>query len=203
MNTMNKLFITLEGIEGAGKSTQAKLLNDALKQKGVASVLTREPGGVETAEAIREILLHKDIDPISELLLYEAARTEHFCKIIRPALDSGKTVVCDRFIDASIAYQGYGRGIDIKMVEELNKIATFGVKPDLTFVVDIPAEMAFERLKQRGLAPDRFERLDVEFYKRVRKGYLDLNIKEPKRVVVVDGTKSVEEVHKAIMEKIK
>ncbi len=199
---MKHTFITLEGIEGAGKSTQAKLLTEALKQKGFNTTLTREPGGIETSEAIRAILLHKDIEPVSELLLYEAARAEHFCKVIKPALDSGKVVICDRFADASIAYQGYGRGLDIKMVEELNRIATFGKIPDLTFIVDIPAQLAFERLKQRGNAPDRFERLDIKFFERVRKGYLDLNVKYPKRVIVVDGTKSIEEVHKAILEKI-
>jgi len=199
---MKHTFITLEGIEGAGKSTQANLLAETLKQKGFQTVLTREPGGIETAEAIRAILLHKDIEPVSELLLYEAARAEHFCKVIKPALDSGKTVVCDRFADASIAYQGYGRGLDVKMIEELNHIATFGTMPDLTIIVDITAQRAFERLKQRGNAPDRFERLDVKFFERVRKGYLDLAINQPKRVVVVDGAKSVEEVHKAILEKI-
>lgn len=198
---MKHTFITLEGIEGAGKSTQAKLLTEALNQKGFNTTLTREPGGIETSEAIRAILLHKDIEPVSELLLYEAARAEHFCKVIKPALDSGKIVVCDRFADASIAYQGYGRGLDIKMVEELNKIATFGKMPDLTIIVDIPAQLAFERLKQRGNAPDRFERLDIKFFERVRTGYLDLNVKYPKRVVVVDGTKSIEEVHRAILEK--
>ena len=200
---MKGTFITLEGIEGSGKTTQAKLLTDALKQKGVNAISTREPGGIETAEAIRQIVLHKDVEPITELLLYEASRSEHFCKIIRPALNSGKTVICDRFTDASIAYQGYGRGLDVKLVEELNRIATFGVEPDLTFIFDIPAQMAFERLKQRGHALDRFERLDVKFYEKVRKGYLDLSVKYPKRIVVVDGTKSVENIHKAVMEKIK
>jgi len=199
---MENTFITLEGIEGAGKSTQAKLLTEVLKQKGFKVTLTREPGGIETAEAIRTILLHKDIEPISELLLYEGARAEHFCKIIKPALASGNVVICDRFADASVAYQGYGRGLDVKMIEELNRIATFGTVPDLTFVVDIPAEMAFERLKQRGHEPDRFERLDANFFERVRKGYLDLSIKYPKRVLIIDGTKSIEQVHKAILEKI-
>ena len=200
---MKGKFITLEGIEGAGKTTQAKLLTDALKQKGINAIATREPGGIETAEAIRQIVLHKDVEPITELLLYEASRAEHFCKIIRPALNSGKTVICDRFADASVAYQGYGRGLDIKLIDELNRIATFGTEPDLTFVFDIPAQMTFERLKQRGHALDRFERLDVKFYEKVRKGYLDLSVKYPKRVFIIDGTKSVEDIHKAVMGKIK
>ena len=200
---MKGTFITLEGIEGAGKTTQAKLITDALKQKGINAIATREPGGIETAEAIRQIVLHKDIEPITELLLYEASRAEHFCKIIRPALNSGKTVICDRFTDASIAYQGYGRGLNIKLVEELNKIATFGVEPDFTFIFDIPAQMAFERLKQRGHTLDRFEKLDVKFYENVRQGYMDQSIKYPKRVIVVDGTKSIEDIHRAVMEKIK
>lgn len=199
---MKRAFITLEGIEGAGKTTQAKLLVDALKKKGINAILTREPGGVGTAEAIRQILLHIDVDPVSELLLYEAARTEHFCKVIRPALESGKTVICDRFIDASVAYQGYGRGLDVKLIEELNRVATFGTEPDITFIVDIPAELAYKRLKQRGQAPDRFERLDVKFFENVRQGYLDQSIKYPKRVIVVDGTKAIDEVHKIILEKI-
>lgn len=200
---MKSTFITLEGIEGAGKTTQAKLLTDALKQKGINAIATREPGGIETAEAIRQIVLHKDVEPITELLLYEASRAEHFCKIIRPALNSGKTVICDRFTDASVAYQGYGRGLDIKLIEELNRIATFGVEPDLTFVFDIPAQMTFERLKQRGHALDRFERLDIKFYEKVRKGYLDLSVKYPKRVIIIDGTKGVQDIHKAVMERIK
>ncbi len=200
---MKATFITLEGIEGAGKTTQAKLLTQALKQKGINAITTREPGGIEAAESIRQILLHKDIEPITELLLYEASRAEHFCKIIKPALDSGKTVICDRFIDASVAYQGYGRGLDIKLINDLNRIATFGVEPDLTFVFDIPAQMAFERLKQRGNVLDRFERLDVKFYEKVRQGYMDLSIKYPKRVIVLDGTKDVEQIHKTVMEKIK
>jgi dTMP kinase len=200
---MKGTFITLEGIEGAGKTTQAKLIVEALKQKGINAIATREPGGIETAEAIRQIVLHKDVEPITELLLYEASRAEHFCKVIRPALNSGKTVICDRFTDASIAYQGYGRGLDIKLVEELNRIATFGVEPDLTFVFDIPAQMSFERLKQRGHVLDRFEKLDVKFYEKVRKGYMDLSVKYPKRVIVIDGTQSVEDIHKAVMEKIK
>jgi len=199
---MKRAFITLEGIEGAGKTTQAKLLVEALKKQGLDAILTREPGGLNSAEAIREILLHKDIEPISELLLYEAARAEHFCKVIKPALDKGKTVVCDRFIDASIAYQGYGRGLDIKLIESLNNVATLGTLPDMTFIIDIPAELAFERLQKRGQAPDRFERLDVKFFEKVRKGYLDQSVKYPKRVIVVDGTQSIDEIQKVILGKI-
>jgi dTMP kinase len=178
------------------------MLFDALKQKGIKTILTREPGGVETAEAIRNILLNNEVNPTSELLLYEAARSEHFCKIIKPAIDQNTVVICDRFTDSAVAYQGYGRGLDVKLIEDLNMVASFGKEPDITFIVDIPAELAFERLKQRGNAPDRFEKLDVNFYKRVRTGFLDQNKKYPQRVVIIDGTKGIEEVHKQILGKI-
>ena len=200
---MKNRFITLEGIEGVGKSTHIKMLEAYLINEGTKCVVTREPGGVPSAETIRNILLHEEISPITELLLYEAARSEHFEKVIEPSLKNGATVICDRFTDATIAYQGYGRGLDTKLIEELNKLATKGIEPDLTFFIDIPVKLAFERLKQRGTKPDRFEKLDHSFYEKVRKGYLEQSRKYPKRFVVIDGSGDIEATHKAIVSNFK
>ncbi|MEI6080169.1 MAG: dTMP kinase [bacterium] len=200
---MNRhLFITMEGIEGVGKTTQVNLLYDFLKKKGLDIVLTREPGGLPISEAIRNILLHKDMSPMTELLLYEAARAEHFDRIISPALDKGQTVLCDRFTDASVAYQGYGRGLDLKLIDQLNSIATRNVQPDLTFVIDLPVDLAFKRLGTRGTTPDRFEKLSHDFYEKVRNGYIEQSKKYPKRVFMIDANKTPEEIHKDIVSKI-
>ncbi len=201
---MNKnLFITIEGIEGVGKTTQIKLLEAYLKGKGISFISTREPGGTQVCEKIRNILLHDEMDPVTELMLYEAARAEHFSTVIEPALKDNRTVICDRFADASIAYQGYGRGVDIKLIETLNEIATKQTKPDLTIVLDMDLDQASERLRKRGTEPDKFERLDKEFYKKVRKGYLDLAVKEPERVKIINSLQSIEKVHQDIVSVIK
>ncbi len=192
----------MEGIEGVGKTTQVNLLYDFLKKKGLDIVLTREPGGLPISEAIRNILLHKDMSPMTELLLYEAARAEHFDRIISPALDKGQTVLCDRFTDASVAYQGYGRGLDLKLIDQLNSIATRNVQPDLTFVIDLPVDLAFKRLGTRGTTPDRFEKLSHDFYEKVRNGYIEQSKKYPKRVFMIDANKTPEEIHKDIVSKI-
>ncbi|MFH1223930.1 MAG: dTMP kinase [Pseudomonadota bacterium] len=200
---MKSLFITIEGIEGVGKTTQLKLLEKYLTEQKIKHISTREPGGVPFAETMRKVLLHEEIAPMTELLLYEAARSEHFEKIVQPALQRGNVVICDRFIDATIAYQGYGRGIDTELIDTLNRIATSGRKPDVTFFIDIPVKMAFERLKQRGTEPDKFEKLSHDFYERVRSGYLTIHKKEPNRVIVIDGSGSPEATHKLITDKIK
>lgn len=195
-------FITFEGIEGVGKSTQVRLLCDLFKQQNIDFLSTREPGGLPVAESIRNLLLHKDMSPITELLLYEAARAEHFEKIILPALNKGQSVICDRFADASVAYQGYGRGLDVKLIEELNKIATKNTEPDYTFIIDLPVNLAFERLSKRGTAPDRFEKLSHDFYEKVRNGYIEQSKKYPKRVKIIDADRTPEQIHKDIVSKI-
>ena len=192
----------MEGIEGVGKTTQINLLYESLKKKGLDIVLTREPGGLPISEAIRSILLHKDMSPMTELLLYEAARAEHFDRIISPALDKGQTVLCDRFTDASVAYQGYGRGLDLKLIDQLNSIATRNVQPNLTFVIDLPVDLAFKRLGTRGTTPDRFEKLSHDFYEKVRNGYIEQSKKYPKRVFMIDADRTPEEIHRDIVSKI-
>lgn len=194
----SSIFITFEGIEGSGKTTQAKLLKDFLETQGHEVVLTREPGGPPISEKIRGILLdnaNPEMEAMTELLLYEASRYQHVKEVIRPALANGKMVICDRFADASTAYQGYGRGIDIKKVESLNFIATEGILPDLTFLLDVPCELGLRRL---GRTPDRIETETIEFHERVRGGYLEIARSEPERIKVVDGLQSIDRIFESI-----
>jgi len=187
------IFITLEGIEGSGKSTQAELLKEFLVGIGFKVVLTREPGGSPIGEKVRGILLDRSncgMEPMTELLLYEASRYQHVTEVIRPALEQGKVVICDRFFDASTAYQGYGRGIEIDTVNRLNLIATNGLKADLTIVLDLPVEIGLKRI---GSQLDRIEGERAEFHERVRRGYLEIAEDEPERVKVVDGSGSIED----------
>ncbi len=193
------MFITVEGIEGVGKTTQIKLLEEYLRNKQIDFVSTREPGGTKVCEKIREILLHDEMGSLTELLLYESARAEHFETVIEVAIKNKQTVICDRFYDATVAYQGYGRGLDIKLIDTLNNIATKNTRPDLTIILDMDVEDAFERLKQRGSALDRFEKLDKVFYQKVRTGYLDLAKKDPKRVKLVNAKQSVQKMHEDIV----
>jgi dTMP kinase len=186
-------FITFEGIEGSGKSTQAGLLKTFLEDQGLEVLVTREPGGSPIGEQIRRILLdpgNHGMVPLAELLLYEASRCQHVEAVIRPALEDGKMVICDRFFDASTAYQGHARGLEIKMVGELNLIATGGRKPDLTIVLDLPVDMGIKRL---GRKLDRIEREAVAFHERVRQGYLRIAEVEPDRVKVVDAARSADD----------
>lgn len=199
------IFITLEGMEGSGKTTQAELLRDLLVRNGHKVVVTREPGGSPIGEKIREILLdrsNKEMAALTELLLYEASRCQHVYEVIRPALEAGKVVICDRFYDASTAYQGYARGIDIETVKNLNLVATEGQKADLTIVLDLPVADGLRRLGQNL---DRIEGETIEFHEKVRQGYLDLARSEPGRFMVIDATGSVESTFdkvKTIVEKI-
>ena len=188
-------FITFEGVEGSGKTTQMKRLKKYLARRGVPCVCTREPGGTRIGEAIRKILLnryHCEMDPLSELFLYEAARTQHVMEVIKPLMKRKRVVIlCDRFRDASVAYQGYGRGIDQKWVEKLNREASHGIKPDLTFLLDCPSDMGLKRAlerdqQKRSSQEDRFEREKIQFHLRVRKGYLALAKREPRRIKVID-----------------
>jgi dTMP kinase len=186
-------FITFEGIEGCGKSTQADLVREFLEGRGFSVLVTREPGGSPIGEQIRRILLepaNHGMVALTELLLYEASRCQHVEAVIRPALDAGKVVICDRFFDASTAYQGYGRGLDIAMVGRLNLVATGSRKPDLTIVLDLPVDVGLKRL---GKKLDRIEREAVEFHQRVRKGYLRIARDEPGRVKVVNAAGSIDD----------
>jgi len=199
---MRARFITFEGIEGSGKSTAASAVRASLERAGVRTLLTREPGGTKLSEEIREILLDASRGPIdsrTELLLYEASRAQLVAQVIRPALESGITVLCDRFMDASVAYQGWGRGLGEELVDELNAFAVGECVPERTFLLDLPVEAGFSRGPERresdGVrAKDRLEREDRSFHDRVREGYLRLARRHAGRVVVIDATAPLETV---------
>ena len=177
-------FITFEGSEGCGKSTQSEMLFSHLKAKGAKIVYLREPGGVKLSEMIREILLNPKsrISPAAETLLYMAARAQVVEEIIKPALNAGKIVVCDRFLDSTIAYQGYGLGIDIKLIKSIGNFATQGIKPDLTIFLDLAVKSG---LKHRHNCKDRIEQRSVGYHEKVRRGYLALAKAEPQRIKIV------------------
>ncbi|MGE5242432.1 MAG: dTMP kinase [Bacteroidota bacterium] len=194
------LFITLEGGEGAGKSTNLAYARQCLERAGKTVVVTREPGGTELGERVREILLHRrdlDISAESELLLMFAARAEHLAKVIRPALTAGKTVLCDRFTDATYAYQGGGRGIPAERIAAIEGWVQGSLRPDLTLVFDLPVEAGRARAGQRS-DPDRFELESNEFFTRVRATYLARAAREPGRVRVVDASQNLEQVQRQI-----
>jgi len=193
------IFIVLEGIEGVGKTTQIHLLEAYFKAQKTEYITTREPGGLEVSEAIRKIILNKEMSPITELLLYEAARSEHMDKIIKPALKNGKTVICDRFALASVAYQGYGRGLDLDLINTLNTIATQNIEPDITIILDIEVADGFKRVNARGNEQDRIEKSGNEFFSRVRNGYLETAKKYPDKIKVVSAYSSIEDIHKQII----
>jgi dTMP kinase len=185
-----EMFITFEGLEAAGKSTLIAALNDDLRSRGENVLVTREPGGTAFGDRIRQIWLDpasEGIDPLAEALLISAVRAQHVAEVIAPAARAGVTILCDRFFDATIAYQGFGRGLDIEVLLELSLLATSRIAPDLTFLLDIPAEISQARVAARGGA-DRFERQDLAFHRRVREGYQDLVKRFPQRFVVLDGT---------------
>ncbi|MDD3274475.1 MAG: dTMP kinase [Candidatus Omnitrophica bacterium] len=181
---MKNKFITFEGSEGCGKSTQSEMLFSYLKSKGVKAVYLREPGGVKLSEDIRRILLDPEsrISAEAETLLYMASRAQLVEEVIKPALKSGETVVCDRFLDSTIAYQGFGLGIDIGFIKLLGNFATRGIKPDLTIFLDLPVEKG---LKHRDNRKDRIEQRPVSYHEKVRRGYLKLAEEEPARIRVV------------------
>lgn len=182
------LLITFEGIEGSGKSTQIKALATWLKKKGFPLLVTREPGGTPLADRIRTHLLdarNHGISPRAELFLYEVARRDHVMEVIRPALLRGETVLCDRFTDATLAYQGFGRKIPIRLVQFLNEVATGGLKPDLTFLMDLPPKKGIDRARRRNKQLDRLESEAIDFHQRVRRGYLTLARKEKRRFRII------------------
>jgi len=197
---MKGRFISLEGIEGTGKSTQAKLLSDYLKEKGFEVVLTEEPGGTQIGLRIRELLLsveHKGMTAVTELLLYNASRSQHIREIIVPAISSGAIVITDRFTDSTIAYQGFGRGIDLRLINSIDLIATERLRPDITILLDLDAEVGLKRNKGINKT-DRLELEDLEFHQRVRNGYHNLAEKEPERIKLIDASAGIQEIHSRI-----
>lgn len=204
---MKGKFITFEGIEGSGKTTQIRLLSDVLRGDGLDIVLTREPGGTTIGERIRSVLLdstHKSMAPIAELLLYAAARNQHVEEVILPAVEAGKIILCDRYADATTAYQGAARELDPSILKDVHRIATEGLWPDLTVLLDLPASEGLGRARDRNrksaeaAREDRFEREALDFHERVRAGYLAIAKEEPNRCRVVDATGDVEELHSKI-----
>jgi dTMP kinase len=202
------MFITFEGIEGSGKSTQIARLIPVLESKGHECLATREPGATKIGERIRAILLdadHTAILPITELLLYEADRAQHVREVIEPALEANKVVVSDRFFDATTVYQGYARGFNLKLIQDIHVMVLGYLKPDITLVLDLPVELglkrAWQRIRNRDAGPreDRFEKEALAFHDKVRRGYLTLAALEPKRFRVVDASRDPQAVHDDIL----
>lgn len=192
------LFITFEGCDGCGKTTQINLLKDFFEKNKREVILTREPGAKGLGEKLREILLNYNgkVSDRCEEFLFLADRAQNIDEVIKPALSAGKIVLCDRHTDSTIAYQGYGRGLDIQRLKDLNNIATGGLKPDLTFIFDIDIQTSMARV---GKNKDRMESAGMEFHKRVRQGYLELAKEDPDRIKVISALKTVEEIHQEIL----
>jgi dTMP kinase len=199
------MFITLEGPDGSGKSTQALLLIRFLKKAGYQVLHTREPGGDRVAESIRRLLLspRNKIVPETELFLYWASRAQHVQQIINPALARGVIVVCERFSDATVAYQGYGRGIDLKLIKSMNKLAADGLTPDLTFLLDIQPAKGLKKVLEAKGVKDRFELEKLSFHQRVRRGYLAIAAQEPRRVIKISGSGTIDQIHRHMVLAVK
>ncbi len=195
-------FITVEGMDGAGKSTHIPVIAEHLRRRGHDVLVTREPGGTPLAEKFRGILLSEAMDPATETLLMFAARSDHVARVIRPALEAGRWVVCDRFTDATIAYQGAGKGVSRSFINALAEGAHPGLSPDCTLIFDCPWPTARERLAITGRALDRFEREDQAFFERVRAGYLSLAATEPRRIRLIDASGAPTTVEKLVYEAI-
>jgi dTMP kinase len=199
------LFITLEGVEGSGKSTQAARLGDALRRAHRSVTVTHEPGGTRAGQAIRSIFLDPavSLEVAAELLLVLADRAQHVREKLRPRLAAGEIVISDRYSDSTIAYQGYGRGFDLTLLGDLNRLASDAIKPDLTLVLDLPIETGLERTRARvkgaTRGPDRFEGEALEFHRRVREGFLAIARAEPDRVLLIDAKRALEVVHQDIL----
>ena len=197
------LFITFEGAEGCGKSTQARALWQRLIRRGIPAVLTHEPGGTALGNRLRYVLkrrLQDKISAMAELFLFAACRIQIINEVIRPGLEQGKVVICDRFSDSTIAYQGYGRGLNLETIEEINNLATEGIKPQLTILLDIPARKGLSRKGSRS--SDRFEAENIIFHRKVRDGYLTLAAEELERWLVIDGTLPRAEISKIVWDRV-
>jgi dTMP kinase len=200
-------FITFEGGDGVGKSTQIAVLESYLTARGYICVTTREPGGTSLGESIRRTLLESGtgpLDPSTELFLYLADRAHHIKEVVIPALAQGRVVLCDRHTDSTLAYQGYGRGIDLRMLRSFNEFATGGVRPDLTFLLDCPVQVGLSRISKRQSrseaigGPDRFEREARDFHQRVHQGFLKIAVDEPDRICVIDAARSEKDVFQSV-----
>jgi dTMP kinase len=197
-------FITFEGIEGSGKSTQVKLLHKYFLDKNIPAILTREPGGTKLAEEIRSLLVNGDVDKmdgVCEVLLNFAARRNHIEKLIKPALAKGEIVICDRFFDSTIAYQSFGQNVDLELIKKVQEAAIGGFKPDITFLIDVDVDVAFERIKNRA-ENNRYEKMDKGFHQKVRKGFLEIVKENVGRVVVIDGNLDELKIHQQIVSKL-
>ncbi|MFN3395545.1 MAG: dTMP kinase [Thermodesulfovibrionales bacterium] len=199
---MNRgIFISFEGIEGSGKTTQARLLHDYLYKKGLNPVLTEEPGGTDIGREIRKILLslgHFNMHPVTELLLYNASRSQHVNEVILPAIKSGRIVITDRFSDSTYAYQGWGRGLDRDIINRIDEISTGGVRPDITILIDVDVNVGLMRNRKANKV-DRIELEEIEFHRRVRDGYLEIARQEPNRIKIIDGSKEIEDIHRQVI----
>ncbi|MSQ05800.1 MAG: dTMP kinase [Dehalococcoidia bacterium] len=201
-------FAVFEGGDGAGKSTQARALLGRLRRRGVPALLTREPGGTTLGESVRRWLKsHRDTAPMAELLLFSAARAQLVQHVIRPALSDGVAVICDRFTASTVAYQGWGRGLDLAWIDKLNQAATGGLAPDLTILLDLPPEAALARRARSGDGPDdsradRFEAAPLEFHRKVRQGYLGLAASSPRRWLVLDAASPPQLLARQVWEKV-
>jgi dTMP kinase len=197
-------FITFEGIEGSGKSTQTNLLYQYFLDRKTPAALTREPGGTKVAEEIRNILINGEIDKmdgICETLLNFTARRHHIENFIKPALDLKKTIICDRFFDSTVAYQGFGQNIDLKIIENIQRLAIGDFKPDITFLIDVDVSVAFERIKARA-ENNRYEKMDKNFHQKVKKGFLQIAKDNSNRVVIINGSRDVKEIHQEILSRL-
>lgn len=199
------IFITMEGPDGSGKSTQIALLKEYLESEGYNVLITREPGGTIISEAIRGIILNKDyteMSPVTEMLLYASARAQLIAEVVGPELDKGNAVISDRFVDSSLVYQGMARGLGVDAVYEVNKQAIGKYMPDVTFLLDLPAEVGISRKKdQKEL--DRMELESLEFHKKVAEGYRELAVRFPERIETVDATKPIEEISSLIKDRVR
>lgn len=199
------MFITLEGIEGCGKTTQIALLADYLTDCGYSVVRTREPGGTPFGESLRKVLLQGGLNvlPLSELLVFMAIRAQHVEEVIMPALSAGKVVLCDRFADATYAYQGYGRGTDLGIIGNLNRLVTKGVTPNLTILIDCDVEVGLKRKLSDNPHVDRFEQEEISFHKAIKNGYRRLAKKDPKRFFVVNGDQDAASIHAILRDRVR
>jgi len=200
-------FITFEGVEGSGKTTQIRLAGEFLREKGLPVIVTQEPGGTPLGERIREILLNQagfDISGEAEVFLFAAARAQHTDAVIRPALETGQVILCDRFSDATIAYQAYGRGLPLEAVREVCRLASRGLSPRLTLLFDLPVEKGLERAfrriagREEASREDRFEREHLDFHRRIREGYLAIARLEPDRVKIIDASRDIETTRREV-----